>query len=100
MQVTRIVAAALLSVAAAGAMAQELDRTPSTFVSTRTSEAVKAEAQNARISGQWLAGGELREAAIAPTVDAAVVALTRQDVKNQIATARAAHRLLPGGELM
>ncbi len=100
MQVTRIIAAVLLSVAAVGTMAQELDRPSSAFASTRTTEAVKAEAQNARLTGQWLPGGELREAAVAPAVDAAAVALTRQEVKRQVATARAAHRLLLGGELM
>lgn len=100
MQVSRLLAAALLSVAAAGAMAQEIDRDTSNFVSTRSREAVKAEAQNARLAGQWLPGGELREVSVAPAVSAPVVALTRQEVRSQVASARAAHQLPRNGELM
>jgi hypothetical protein len=100
MQATRLIAAALLSVAAAGAMAQELDWATPSFVSTRSSEAVKAEARNTRVAGQWLPGGEAREAAVAPAVEAPAVALTRQEVKRQVAVARAAHRLTLGGESM
>lgn len=81
-------------------MAQKLDRASSTFVSTRSSEAVKAEAQNARIAGQWLPGGEAREAVLAPAGYAAAIAVTRQDVKSQVAATRVAHRLPLGGELM
>ena len=100
MQVSRLLAAALLSVAAAGAMAQEIDRDASTFVSTRSRHAVKAEAQNARLAGQWLPGGELREVGVAPAVGGPVVALTRQEVRSQVAAARAAHQLPRNGELM
>ena len=100
MQVSRILAATLLSVAAAGAMAQEIDRDTSTFVSSRTRQAVKAEAQNARLAGQWLPGGDIREAAVAPAVGTSVLALSRQDVRSQVAAARAAHQLPRAGELM
>ncbi len=100
MQVSRILAAALFSVAAAGAMAQEIDHDKSTFVSTRTREAVKAEAQNARITGQWQPGGEIREIAVAPAVGGSTQALTRQEVRSQVAAARAAHQLPRFGEVM
>ena len=102
MQVTRILAAAVLSFVTLGAMAQEIDRTPDTFTATRTRAAVVAEAQNARArgAGQWASGGELRDAAPAATVAATAVALTRQDVRNQVAAARAAHQLPRVGELM
>ena len=102
MQVTRILSAAVLSLVTLGAMAQEIDRTTDTFTATRTRAAVVAEAQNARAqsAGQWASGGELRDAAPAATVDATAVALTRQDVRNQVAAARAAHQLPRAGELM
>ncbi len=100
MQINRILVATLLSFAAVGAMSQELDRDHSTFVSTRTRAAVEAEAQNARASGQWVPGGDVREAAVGANVDASATTLTRQDVKNQVAAARAAHQLPRIGELM
>jgi hypothetical protein len=100
MQVSQLLAATLLSVAAAGAMAQEIDRDQSTFVSTRSRAGVEAEAQNARAQGlaHWASGGEIRDTAVAAPVP--VVALTRQEVKNQVAAARAAHQLPRAGELM
>jgi len=101
MQVTKIIAAAFLSVAAVGAMAQELDHDRSTFVSQRSRAAVEAEAQNARAQGpsQWASGGELRDAAPVSTIHAPAVALTRQEVKAQVAAARAAHQLPRNGEI-
>jgi hypothetical protein len=102
MQVARILTAAALSLVTLGAMAQEIDRTPSTFTSTRTRAAVVAEAQNARAAGasHWASGGELRDATPVAAVDSTAVALTRQDVRQQVAQARAAHQLPRGGELM
>jgi hypothetical protein len=102
MQVTRILSAAVLSFVTLGAMAQEIDRTPSTFTSTRSRAAVIAEAQNARAEGltHWASGGELRDGAPSALVVAPAVVLTRQDVRNQVATARAAHQLPRVGELM
>ncbi len=102
MQVTRILSAAVLSFATLGAMAQEIDRTPSTFTSTRTRAAVMAEAQNARVAGaaHWTSGGELNNATAVPSLEAPTVALTRQDVRNQVAAARAAHQLPRVGDLM
>ncbi len=102
MQATRILAAALLSFATLGAMAQEIDRTPSTFTSTRTRAAVVAETQNARAAGagHWASGGELRDASPVAAVEAPAVALTRQDVRAQVASARAAHQLPRAGDLM
>ena len=100
MQVSRILAAALLSVAAAGAMAQELDRDTSTFVSTRTRAAVEAEAQNAEASGQWNRGGENRDPVFADTKLAHAPQLTRAQVRDQVAAARAAHQLPRVGDMM
>ena len=100
MQVTRILAAAVLSVAAAGAMAQEIDHTPSApFVSQRTRAAVEAEAQNARAAGpsHWASGGELNAATPAVVIDAQVA--TRQQVKAELAAARTAHQLQRIGEI-
>ena len=101
MQVTRILAAAILSVAAAGAMAQEIDRAPSApFVSQRTRAAVEAEAQNARAAGpsHWASGGELNAATPAVIVVDSQVA-TRQQVKAELALARASHQLPRVGEI-
>lgn len=105
MQATRLFAAALLTLAAAGAMAQEIDSRDQRFAaaaaSTRTREAVQAEARNARLAGEWLPGGDVREAvAAAPAVATTATALSRQDVKNQVAAARAARQLPRAGELM
>ena len=102
MQVARLLSAAVLSFVTLGAMAQEIDRTPSTFTSVRTRAAVMAEAQNARADGaaHWTSGGERNDAAPAPAVEAAAVALTRQEVRNQVAAARAAHQLPRAGDLM
>jgi hypothetical protein len=102
MQVRQLLAAAFLSVAAVGAMAQELDHDHSTFISTRSRAAVEAEAQNARAQGlsHWASGGEIRDSASVATVRAPAVALTRQQVRQDVATARAAHQLPRAGELM
>jgi hypothetical protein len=102
MQVTRTLVAALLSFAAAGTMAHELEWSqpePAT-TSQRTREAVRAEAQNARAQGpsHWASGGELSEATPAISVRAAP-APTREQVKAQLAAARAAHELPRYGEL-
>ena len=100
MQVIRILAAAVLSVAAAGAMAQEIDRSsPAPFVSQRTRAAVEAEAQNARVAGpsHWASGGELNAATPAVVVESRVA--TRQEVKAELASARAAHLLPRNGEI-
>ena len=102
MQVTRILAAAVLSLAAAGAMAQEIDRsspTQSAFTSQRTRAAVEAEAQNARAEGpgHWASGGELSEAMPAVAVQGQTP--TRQQVKAEVAAARAAHQLPRYGEI-
>ena len=100
MQVTRILAAAVLSIAAAGAMAQEIDRTAQApFVSQRTRAAVEAEAQNARVAGpsHWASGGELNAAAPVVVIDTQVA--TRQQVKAELAAARATHQLARAGEI-
>jgi len=102
MQATRLLAAALLAVAAVGAMAQEIDardqNVAASAVSGRTREAVTAEVRNARLAGTWVPSAELRDAAVAPPV--APTAATRQDVKRQLAAARATHQLPRSGELM
>ena len=102
MQVTRILSAAILSFVTLGAMAQEIDRSASPSASTRSAAAVRAEAQNARAEGpaHWASGGELRDATPVDAVDSTAVALTRQDVRGQVAQARAAHQLPRVGELM
>jgi len=100
MQATRILAAAVLSLAAAGAMAQEIDHTPSApFVSQRSRAAVEAEAQNARLEGasHWASGGERNDANAVITVNTQVA--TRQQVKAELALARAAHQLPRIGEI-
>ena len=100
MQATRILAAAVLSLAAAGAMAQEIDHTPSApFVSQRTRAAVEAEAQNARLAGpsHWASGGERSDAT--PVITVSTQVATRQQVKAELALARAAHQLPRVGEI-
>ena len=100
MQATRILAAAVLSLAAAGAMAQEIDRAPSApFVSQRTRAAVEAEAQNARVAGpsHWASGGERSDAT--PVITVSTQVATRQQVKAELAVARAAHQLARTGEI-
>ena len=101
MQATRILAAAVLSIAAAGAMAQEVEWSSPQPASTsqRTRAAVRAEAQNARAAGpsHWASGGELSEATPAATVQAHTP--TREQVKAELAAARAAHQLPRYGEM-
>ncbi len=102
MQATRILAAAL-SLAAASAMAQEVEwsspQPAPTPTTQRTRAAVRAEAQNARAAGpsHWASGGELSEATPAATVQAH--APTREQVKAELAAARAAHQLPRYGEM-
>ena len=101
MQATRILAAAALSIAAAGAMAQEVEwSSPQPAPTTqRTRAAVRAEAQNARAAGpsHWASGGELSEATPAATVQAHPP--TREQVKAELAAARAAHQLPRYGKM-
>ena len=102
MQVTRILSAAILSFVTLGAMAQEIDRssTQPAFTSQRTRAAIRAEAQNARAEGpgHWASGGELSEATPAFSVSMSA-AQTRQEVRAQVAAARAAHQLPHYGEM-
>jgi len=104
MQVRTLLAAVLLAATAAGAMAQEIDprdqHIAAAAQSLRTREAVKAEVRNTREAGQWQPAGELNAAVAVPVVGSPAVALSRQDVRTQVAAARAAHQLPRAGELM
>jgi hypothetical protein len=94
MQVRHLIAAALLSVSAAGAMSQELDANHDrVFTSQRSRESVKAEVGNLRAQGQLKSVGET---AAAPAVDAVPTAsadrtLTRAQVKAELKQWRASH---------
>ena len=99
MQVRQIIAAALLSVTAVGAMSQELDpRHDRTFTSTRTQESVRAETRNLQAQGALKAVGETAEAPVVAVVPAPSGdrELTRADVKAELAQWRASHKVRVG----
>ena len=99
MQVRHLIAAALLSVTAVGAMSQELDPNHDrVFGAQRSRESVKAEVGNLRAQGQLNAVGEKAEA---PAVDvvptaAAEQPLTRAQVRAELQQWRASHKVRIG----
>ncbi len=99
MQVRHVIAAALLSVSAVSAMSQELDPSHDrTFTASRTRESVKAETRNLQAQGELKAVGETADApvvAVVPT-PSAERELTRAEVKAELATWRASHKVRVG----
>jgi hypothetical protein len=89
-----VIFASVISLAAAGAMADDItiDSTPSTSSVTRAQ--VKAEVLRARKAGELIAAGEGYPAA--PLTGSSTLA--RSEVKQQIVAARAAGELLAAGE--
>lgn len=66
----------------------------------RTREAVKAELRNAQAAGEMRSVGELSGAPVGATVpEPAEVALTRSQVRQDVAVARAHHELPHNGDL-
>jgi hypothetical protein len=107
MQVRQIVAAALLAVTAAGAMAQEIDRSETlqgkSLASAlaadagRTRESVVAETRNLQADGQLKAVGERADAGVVAVVPQATYAgRSRADVKAELAQWRQTHKLVVG----
>jgi len=99
MQVRPLVAAALLSLTAVAAMAQELDpNNDRVFTAQRTRESVKAEVANVKAQGQLKAVGETAAAPVGDPVPTAAAdhALTRAQVKADLQQWRASHKTAVG----
>ena len=106
MQVRTLIATALLSFSALGAMAQSIDDGTTNSVGTtrystdslRSRSAVVAELRNAQAAGE-LRSGDLGDAPVAAAVPATNVAASRSEVRAELAQARAHHELR-FGEMM
>jgi hypothetical protein len=107
MQVRQVIAAALLTVTAVGAMAQEIDRAETlqgkslaaaqAGSAARTRESVVAELRNLQADGQLKAVGERADDAVVPVVPQSQYAgRTRADVKSELAQWRQSHKLAVG----
>ena len=97
MKTSHIVGLALLSFSAFGAMAQDIDNTPTPFVSMHSRADVAAEVQMLRQNGQWSRAGELDSQRPVQQYGAP---LSRQQVLQELNTARANHQLSRVGDLM
>jgi len=107
MQVRQVIAAALLAVTAAGAMAQEIDRSETLQGKSlaaqvqaeagRSRESVVAETRNLQSDGQLKTVGERADAsAIAVVPQTQLAGRTRADVKAELAQWRQNHKLVVG----
>jgi hypothetical protein len=106
MQVRQVIAAALLAVTAAGAMAQEIDRSETLQGKSlaaaqasndgRSRESVLAETRNLQADGQLKGVGERADAAAVAVVPQTQVARKRADVKAELAQWRQTHKLVVG----
>jgi len=109
MQTSRILTAAAIALAfsATGAFAADGCRTIANGVQRcdggpsqgeRSRDAVVAELHNAEANGKMNRVGEMAEAPVSDPVPAPAVALTRAQVKQQLALARANHQMPPIGD--
>ena len=103
MQVRQLFAAALLTVSAVGAMAQEIDQRDQhpaqATASVRSRESVQAEVRNLQAARAFKGTGEFAQAPVtgaAAQVQYAAVPQTRAQVKAEIATWRASHKVRVG----
>jgi hypothetical protein len=108
MQVRQLIAAALLAATAAGAMAQEIDRSETLqakslassqlAVSNRSRESVRAETANLRAQGELASVGERSDASAVAVVPATTYAKgpSRADVKADLAQWRSTHKTVVG----
>ena len=106
MQVRQAIAAALLAVTAAGAMAQEIDRSENmqgrTLAAAQAPDAgrsrlsVAAETRNLQADGQLRTVGELSQAPVVAVVPQTPRARTRAEVKAELAQWRQTHKLVVG----
>jgi len=103
MQVRSLFAAALLSVTAVAAMAQDIDprdqHVAQSAGSLASREAVRAEVRNLRAAGQLQGVGELEKAPVTGAAVEARVAqgpLTRAQVRAELAQWRASHAVRVG----
>ena len=107
MQVRQVIVAALLAATAAGAMAQEIDRTETlqgkslaaqtAQTQERTRESVVAETRNLQAEGQLETVGERADApAIAVVPQTRYAVRTRADVKAELAQWRQSHKQMVG----
>jgi hypothetical protein len=108
MQVRQILTAALLAAAAAGAMAQEIDRSDTLAArniagaqapsASRTRQSVQAETRNLQAQGELKTVGERADAVAVPVVPTTTTAsnLTRAQVKADLAQWRSTHKTVVG----
>jgi len=103
MQVRQLFAAALLTVSAVGAMAQEIDQRDQhpaqAAASVRSRESVQAEVRNLQAARAFKGTGEFAQAPVtgaAAQAQYAAVPQTRAQVKAEIATWRASHKVRVG----
>jgi type IV secretory pathway TrbL component len=103
MQVRHLFAAALLTVSAVGAMAQEIDardqHPAQAAAAVRTRESVQAEVRNLQAAHAFKGTGELAQAPVTgPAAQPAYAQApaTREQVKAELATWRAAHKTRVG----
>lgn len=107
MQVRQVIAAALLTVTAVGAMAQEIDRAETlqgkslaaqaVQTQERTHESVVAETRNLQAEGRLSTVGERADApSVAVVPQTRYAGRTRADVKGELAQWRQSHKLVVG----
>ena len=103
MQVRQLFAAALLTVTAAAAMAQEIDvrdqHPAQAAASLRSRESVQAEVRNLRAAGAFKATGEYAQAPVtgaAAESRYAEAPTSRAQVKAEVAAWRASHKVRVG----
>ena len=103
MQVRQLFAAALLTVSAVGAMAQEIDQRDQqpaqAAAAVRSRESVQAEVRNLQAARAFKSTGEFAQAPVtgaAAQAQYAAVPETRAQVRAEIGTWRAAHKVRVG----